>query len=375
MAEQTCDVLIVGGGPAGSTCAWKLAAAGLDVLVLDKKTFPRDKPCAGWITPQVVAALKLDLAAYGQRHVAQPIRGFGCGVIGGREVISDYGRTISYGIRRCEFDDYLLGRAGARRELGESAESFERVAGQWIVNGKHRAPLLIGAGGHFCPVARLLGNRSDGTAAVVAAQEAEFAATPEQLAHCRISAEVPELFFCPDLKGYGWCFRKGSFLNIGLGRLDKERLSAHVADFCRFLRQRGKIEFDVTARFAGHAYRVYQEVRPILAGDGALLIGDAAGLAYPQSGEGIRPAVESAIMAAEVILDCRGRYGEGALAAYEARIVERFGRPQQRGASGWLPANWLLFLASQLIPNRWFARHVIMDRWFLHAQQPALARK
>ena len=373
MPEQPCDVLIVGGGPAGSTCAAKLVQAGLDVVVLDKKLFPRDKPCAGWITPQVVSALKLDLADYGQQHVLQPIRGFGCGVIGGREVTADYGRTISYGIRRCEFDDFLLHRSGARQALGEAVKSIERTGGQWLINGKYRAALLVGAGGHFCPVARLLGNRDGGEEAVVAAQEAEFEATPEQLAKCRVSAEVPELFFCPDLKGYGWCFRKGNYLNIGLGRLDKERLSSHVNEFCRFLRERGKIDFDVTARFVGHAYRVYQQIRPVLYGDGALLIGDAAGLAYPQSGEGIRPAVESALLAAEVILTAGGSYGEVELSAYELRIIDRFGRPQERGASGWLPASWLLLLASHLIPNPWFARHVIMDRWFLHAQQPALA--
>ena len=373
MAERTCDVLIVGGGPAGSTCAARLVQAGLDVLVLDKKQFPRDKPCAGWITPQVVSALKLDLEEYGRTHVLQPIRGFGCGVIGGKEVTADYGRTISFGIRRCEFDDFLLTRSGARRRLGELAESIERVNGMWIVNREHRAPLLVGAGGHFCPVARLLGNRDCGEAAVVAAQEAEFAATPEQLARCQVAAEVPELFFCPDLKGYGWCFRKGNYLNIGLGRLDKERLSSHVGEFCRFLRQREKIAFDVTARFVGHAYRVYQQVPPTLHGDGALLLGDAAGLAYPQSGEGIRPAVESGLLAAEVILAAGGNYRREELAVYEERIIDRFGRPPERGGSGWLPASWLLFLASQLIPNRWFARHVIMDRWFLHVQQPALA--
>ncbi len=372
MPAQSCDVLIVGGGPAGSSCAGRLVQAGLDVLVLDKKAFPRDKPCAGWITPQVVQSLKLDLDHYAQDHVLQPIRGFRCGLIHGGEVATDYGRTISYGIRRCQFDDFLLRRCGARLALGESAESIQRHGKEWIVNGTYRAPLLIGAGGHFCPVARLLGNRSDGAAAVVAAQEVEFAATPEQLAQCRVSEHVPELFFCQDLKGYGWCFRKGNYLNIGLGRLDKERLQAHVADFCGFLRKRGKVDFDVTARFVGHAYRVYQQIRPKLAGDGALLVGDAAGLAYPQSGEGIRPAVESGLIAADVILNAQARYGPEDLSAYEARVIERLGQPQ-RGSAGWLPASWLVFLASQLIGNRWFARHVIMDRWFLHSQQPALA--
>ncbi len=56
MSRRTCDVLIVGGGPAGATCARQLTRAGLDVLVMDKQHFPRDKVCAGWITPAVVAA-------------------------------------------------------------------------------------------------------------------------------------------------------------------------------------------------------------------------------------------------------------------------------------------------------------------------------
>ena len=58
---ERADVLIVGGGPAGSSCAEALVAAGRDVLVLDRVAFPRDKACAGWITPDVVSALRLDL--------------------------------------------------------------------------------------------------------------------------------------------------------------------------------------------------------------------------------------------------------------------------------------------------------------------------
>lgn len=53
---RTCDVLIVGGGPAGSACAWRLRQANLSVIVADASTFPRDKTCAGWITPQAVTA-------------------------------------------------------------------------------------------------------------------------------------------------------------------------------------------------------------------------------------------------------------------------------------------------------------------------------
>ena len=79
---QHCDVLIVGGGPAGSSCAWMLHRAGLDVVVLDRAVFPRDKVCAGWITPPVVAALHLDLDDYRRGRTLQPITGFRTGVIG-----------------------------------------------------------------------------------------------------------------------------------------------------------------------------------------------------------------------------------------------------------------------------------------------------
>ena len=56
---ERVDVLIVGGGPAGSSCAWGLRGSGLDVLVLDAARFPRDKVCAGWITPPILAELAL----------------------------------------------------------------------------------------------------------------------------------------------------------------------------------------------------------------------------------------------------------------------------------------------------------------------------
>ena len=81
---QRCEVLVVGGGPSGSTCAWKLQRAGVDVLVLDRKDFPRDKICAGWVTPAVVETLGLDLEDYRRDgRTFQPITGFLTGVIGG----------------------------------------------------------------------------------------------------------------------------------------------------------------------------------------------------------------------------------------------------------------------------------------------------
>src|SRR3990172_8871 len=109
---NACDVLIVGGGPGGSSCAWTLRAAGLDVVVADAAVFPRDKVCAGWITPQVIAELALDTDTYRQGRTFQPITAFGVGVIGtASEVATTYGRAVSFAIRRCEFDQYLLQRS------------------------------------------------------------------------------------------------------------------------------------------------------------------------------------------------------------------------------------------------------------------------
>jgi geranylgeranyl reductase family protein len=377
---ERCDVLIVGGGPAGSSCAWKLRRGGVDVLVLDKKNFPRDKPCAGWITPQVVAALELDPVAYAEEgnRVFQPLTGFRTGLIGGREVETHYGRPVSFGIRRCEFDRYLLERSGARSRMGEPVRSLERTAGRWIVNGEIEAAMLVGAGGHFCPIAARLGAREDRLASVVAAQEIEFEATPADLKRGSVAAEVPELFFCDDMQGYGWCFRKGNFLNIGLGRLDTRQLTQHVAQFADFLRERGKVQCDIPSRFHGHAYQLYERIVPKLIDDGVLLIGDAAGLAYAHSGEGIRPAIESGLMAAEVILSVarqgvQADYSAPHLEPYRARINERFGPPQSSGPTDWMPAAVLNFLAARLFASRWFSRHVLLDRWFLHAAEPAMA--
>lgn len=369
------DVLIVGGGPAGSTLAWKLKAAGLDVAILDKKTFPRDKTCAGWVTPAVIETLKLDLDDYQKSRVLQPIRRFITGTIGDEPVETEYGEIVSYGIRRYEFDDYLLKRCGARLILGEPFKSLRRDGDVWLVNDRIRAPLVIGAGGHFCPVARYLGANPGSSERIIAAQEIEFEMSDAQRAACQVGDDRPELYFCQDLKGYGWVFRKGNFLNIGLGREDNHKLSEHVAAFCDDLKAQGRIPADMPGKFHGHAYLLYPLAPRRLVDDGLMLIGDAAGLAYAQSGEGIRPAVESAIFAAETILAARRDYRRAQLEPYVAKLTARFGK-RLDGDLPPEPAGFLYrlkqSLAHWLLRRRWFARHVVIDRWFLHRQQPTL---
>ena len=373
MPIDSCDVLIVGAGPAGSTCAWRLVKAGLDVLVIDKQAFPRDKVCAGWVTPAVFESLQFDADDYAQGRVLQPICGFRTGVIGGAAGEAHYGRAVSFGIRRCEFDDYLLRRSRARLRLGEPVRSMVREGGGWLVNDEIRTPLVIGAGGHFCPVARALRGESGRSESIVAAQEIEFRLPAGERGACRIEQDVVQFYFCPDLKGYGWCFAKGEYLNIGLGREDSHELSRHVAQFREWLEGQCGIPHDLPGKFNGHAYLLYPASRRKPVDAGVLLIGDAAGLAYPRSGEGIRPAIESALMAAEVVLEATGDYQAARLAPYVERLTKRFGgKGAQQDAASWLPRGLRQSLAAKLLATGWFARHVVIDRWFLHAQQRAV---
>jgi geranylgeranyl reductase family protein len=367
------DVVIVGGGPAGSTLAWALRASGLKVAIIDKASFPRDKVCAGWVTPAVMQELQIDLADYAGKRVLQPITGFSIGQVGQRQVKSDYaGQTVSYGIRRYEFDHYLLQRSEAELMTGIAVESIQRSANGWRINDDIETRLIVGAGGHFCPVARLGGMKA-ATECVVAAQEVEFEMTERQAASCRISGGMPELFFSRDLKGYGWIFRKGNYLNIGLGREDRHKLSTHVENFVAYLKRKQRLAFEIPQKFNGHAYLLYPHAQRRLVDDGLLLIGDAAGLAYPQSGEGIRPAVESALLAATAINKCNRDYSSEALQLYRRMVERRFGlrldaeEPLQQNSS-----TLKTQLASQLLKTHWFTKRIVSDRWFLHSQQQPL---
>lgn len=367
------DSIVVGGGPAGSTLAGALRLRGWRVLLIDKAEFPRDKTCAGWVTPEVLAALEVDPEEYARGRVLQPIHGFRIGLMGGTPRENHHGdRPVSYGIRRCEFDHYLLERSGVERMLGTRVRELQREGDEWIVNGRYRTRWLVGAGGHFCPVAARLGEGPGSHERAVSAKEVEFRMSRDQQRQCRARGDTPELWFCRDLAGYGWIFRKGEYLNIGLGREDNVRLGEHLARFVAEMQAQERIPPDLPSRYKGHAYLLHGHAHRPLTGPGCLLVGDAAGLAYTQSGEGIRPAVESALIAARLLARHRDAPQQVAT-GYEDAVRARFGR---RGDEPGHPLpDWLKSLAAPaLMRSRWFTRRVVTERWFLHQEVAALAR-
>jgi geranylgeranyl reductase family protein len=353
-----CDALIVGGGPAGSTCARVLQQAGWRVIVMDRARFPRDKVCAGWVTPGVFRLLELDPAEYRATGLTiQTITGFRTSVMGDSAIETRYGRTISYAIRRCEFDTFLLNRSRAEVLQETPLESLERRGDDWIANGDITARVVVGAGGHFCPVARTLSTSA--SARPVVAKEAEFSIDGDD---SDADGELPELFFCRDLEGYGWCVRKGAHLNIGLGRREHGDLNPHIDDFKAFLERTGLARRASLVKWRGHAYLASGTgARPLIA-DRVLVAGDAAGLAYPESGEGIKPAVESGRLAAETLIAARGRTGLEDLRPYEAELRRRYppAPPTPAALAGFTRALGRLLMRSPL-----FTRKVVINRWFL----------
>jgi flavin-dependent dehydrogenase len=248
--------------------------------------------------------------------------------------------------------------------LGEGVGSLRRERGRWIVNDSITAPLLVGAGGHFCPVARLL-KGSGRPRGVVVAQEMEIRLTPEQASRCRVAPDRPELDFTSDLSGYGWCFRKGEYLNVGLGKRDPQALAADVRTYLSWLEQSGRIPAGLPSPLRGHAYRLREGRPPRVTDDGVLLVGDAAGLAHAASGEGILPAILSGHVAAEVMLESLNGASVEALETYPQRLAERIGPRSEWTVPGPLRA----LAAKALLGSSWLTRRVVLDRFFLHRRQ------
>lgn len=359
------DAVVVGGGPAGSSCARALRCAGWDVLVVDRARFPRDKVCAGWVTPGVFTDLDLRPDDYVSAGLTlQRISGFRTGVIGSAMLETTYPRVVSYGILRREFDRYLLQRSGARVLEGTPVETLRRTDSTWLINESIETPIVIGAGGHFCPVARHLRGGADSAQPIVA-KEAEFLRRDRATGP---AASVPSLFFCRDLEGYGWCVPKGDYVNVGIGRRDRNDFSRHVTAFVAFLEANGIHAGTADVRWHGHAYFASGTGPRPLVDRGAILIGDAAGLAYPESGEGIRPSIQSGQLAAETLIGSGGRHQIDDLQRY----VEAIRAVHPAVARTAAPVRALSAVAGRrLLRSPAFTRHVILDRWFLRSLPPA----
>ncbi|MGE5506882.1 MAG: NAD(P)/FAD-dependent oxidoreductase [Chitinophagales bacterium] len=320
---RTWDVVVVGGGPAGSAAARAAAQAGGAVLLLEAEQFPRFKPCAGGVT----AAALAELAATGQPAPPE-VLGRLCRSIRPRyaelSVTVNRDEPVVAVVRRAAFDDYLLSRAraaGAEVRHGVRVEEV-RQGREGVTLRTSRGPVearvVIGADGAQSRVAR---------AVRPAFRRADLGVC--QVAELNLRPEAHEAFFEHGLEvrygdvpgGYTWIFPTATGLNVGLGSLSPG-LTSLRHHFSSFLAAAGLPEPE---RVRGAVLPLGGRRHTVRAGR-ILLAGDAAGVADPFTGEGIRYALISGRLAGECAMEALQRAPDAPdLSAYAGRCEAAFG--------------------------------------------------
>jgi menaquinone-9 beta-reductase len=325
LPPSTCDVLVVGAGPAGSACALWLARQGRQVVLVDQHDFPRDKVCGDGLIPDAHHALqRLGVHAEVMAQ-AQVVAHVGCiGPRGGRVDVP--GRLAV--LPRRQLDD-ILKRAA------------ERAGARFHAPWRFEAPLLDGEGDG----ARVVGARLKSPALGLAEVRARWVVlatgavpkalqaaglcerrTPSGVAlrgyvhHPGLAGRIRalEVVWHKQLrKGYGWIFPcPGDVYNIGVGlahshgkqvdgraTMEDVNLREMLAAFARVHTPAGELMAggQVVGEFKGAPLRCSLEgarfSRP-----GLLVTGEAAGSTYAFTGEGIGKAMETGILAAEALL-------------------------------------------------------------------------
>jgi flavin-dependent dehydrogenase len=290
------EVIIIGGGPAGASCARYLKQHNIDCLILDQTSFPRTKTCAGWITPEVWE--DLDIAPSNYPYGLSTFNSFQISI--GK--LQFKLRVKQYAIRRVEFDDWLLHQSGVHYEL-HKVKKIAQVGNKYVVDDQYTSQYLIGAGGTYCPVYQSFFSkiypRVKESLVVAMETEIPFAYSDDR---CQL------WFMENNLPGYAWYVPKANgYINIGIGgNVEKlnsngKTLMNHWDHLIEKMNAAGIIKYH-SFEPKGHMYYLRQK-HPMVRKENALIVGDAVGLATLDMGEGIRAAIKSGILAAKAIIN------------------------------------------------------------------------
>ncbi|WP_037861254.1 geranylgeranyl reductase family protein [Streptomyces sp. NRRL S-340] len=335
LSGNTADVIVVGAGPAGSTTAYHLARAGLDVLLLEKTEFPREKVCGDGLTPRAVkqlVAMGIDIS-----EEAGWLRNKGLRIIGGGVRLQldwpDLASFPDYGLvrKRDDFDEQLARqaqKAGAR--LYERCNVSEpivddrtgRITGVKARLGEEKrevtfhAPLVVAADGNSTRLSLAMGLHRREDRPMGVAVRTYFTSPRHDDDYLESWLELWDRRGPQDrlLPGYGWVFGMGDGTsNVGLGVLNtsaafkeldwREVLKAWCASMPE---DWGYTPENMTGPIRGAALPMAFNRQPHYT-RGLLLVGDAGGLVNPFNGEGIAYAMESGALAAEVIVQAHSR--------------------------------------------------------------------
>ncbi|GAA1004858.1 drug:proton antiporter [Streptomyces sp. F-3] len=335
LSENRADVIVVGAGPAGSTTAYHLARAGLDVLLLEKTAFPREKVCGDGLTPRAVkqlVAMGIDIS-----EEAGWLRNKGLRIIGGGVRLQldwpDLASFPDYGLvrKRDDFDEQLARqaqKAGARlyERCNVSAPIVDdrtgRITGVKARLGEEKrevafhAPLVVAADGNSSRLSLAMGLHRREDRPMGVAVRTYFTSPRHDDDYLESWLELWDRRGPQDrlLPGYGWIFGMGDGTsNVGLGVLNtsasfkeldwREVLKAWCASMPE---DWGFTPENMTGPIRGAALPMAFNRQPHYT-RGLLLVGDAGGLVNPFNGEGIAYAMESGRLAAEIIAQAQAR--------------------------------------------------------------------
>jgi geranylgeranyl reductase family protein len=296
------DVQVVGGGPAGSATARHLAARGLSVLLVDKATFPRDKPCGGGLTTRALAWCPVDPSP----------------------VVEEVVDVVEL---RFRFDDSVERHARRpviamtqRRRLDHFLLDAAREAGVEVREGTQadlsEADVIVAADGANGTTARALGLGTGIVHGVALEGNVPYTRVARDRYERRAVIELADI---PG--GYGWAFPKADHINVGVGAWQAEgpRLRDHLRRTC----EAHGLSPDDLQDVRGHRLPLRRPNTPI-ASERALLVGDAAGLIDPVSGDGMYECFVSAKLAADAVSDLLAG-SASTLSPYAAAVERRLG--------------------------------------------------
>jgi geranylgeranyl reductase family protein len=306
------DIIVVGAGPAGSTAAYRLAKAGASVLLLDRARFPRDKPCGGGVTGRAARLLPFSIEPVVE-HVVSAVD---LRLRYGKTLARGDGQPLVYMTQRKRLDHFLVQKAvEAGVELREGVKVGELEVGEDGVSVEgFEALALVGADGVNGVTARALGLGGNRVIGVALEGNLSYGKMDRKAYGGRLALELGVV---PG--GYGWVFPKGDHANFGVGGWPDEgpRLREHL----RLLCEAHGASFEDLEELRGYRLPL-REPKATLARGRALLVGDAAGLIDPVSGDGMFEGFLSSQYASEAVIDLLEGRAEN-LDPYGPRLTSR----------------------------------------------------
>jgi geranylgeranyl reductase family protein len=303
--------------------AYRLARAGVRVAILDAKRFPRDKACGGGVQEKAGLKIPFDWQPVVRRALCEVSFSFNLG----ERFTKGCPHPLVYSVLRTEFDDYLLQsaeRAGARVWEGvRTTAVVTQGTGPVMVHterGELNARMVVGADGANSVVSKALNARQD-----YFWQAGLYCEVPEEcLNSAAVDWESMRIDWGTLPSGYAWIFPKKGSVNIGVGCPVSigRALRPYLIEFLTAERalKPGALP---RLRFSGHQLPTLTG-RTRLAGATLLLVGDAAGLVEPFTGDGISYACHSAEIAADAILANLDKASPD-LTSYDRRIKTEIG--------------------------------------------------